>query len=105
MNVYAIPFQTIRMMDEEEREDTSMRDRFKEKWTRTPSRKLTEQLRVEAGKYKSILDNAVKADAIVKSKYNENRRALDILCKSEVLTISFISSPPILSDYTLNYPY
>ena len=71
-------------MDEEEREDTLMRDRFKDKWTRTPSRKLTDQLRVEGGKYKTILDNAVKADAIVKSKYNENRRALDILCKSEV---------------------
>eukprot|EP00112_Aurelia_sp_Birch-Aquarium-sp1_P025588 Seg858.7 transcript_id=Seg858.7/GoldUCD/mRNA.D3Y31 product="Programmed cell death 6-interacting protein" protein_id=Seg858.7/GoldUCD/D3Y31 len=73
----------MRMMDEEEREDTQMRDRFKEKWNRTPSKKLTEQLHAEGNKYLSILDNATKADAIVKTKYNENRRAMDILCKSE----------------------
>ena len=79
-------------MDEEEQEDTQMKERFKEKWNRTPSKKLTEQLRAEGGKYMSILNNATKADAIVKSKYNENRRAMDILCKSEVrLCILFCS--------------
>ena len=77
------------MMDEEEREDTQMRDRFKEKWSRTPSNKLTEQLRAEGNKYLSILDNATKADTIVKTKYNENRRAMDILCKSEVMIFSY----------------
>lgn len=75
--------ETNRMMDEEEQEDTQMKERFKEKWNRTPSKKLTEQLRTEGGKYMSILNNATKADAIVKEKYNENRRAMDILCKSE----------------------
>ena len=72
------------MMDEEERDDTQMRDHFKERWSRTPSRKLTEQLRAEGEKYRGIIDNAVKADSIVKEKYNLNRRAFDILCKSEV---------------------
>ncbi|XP_065052731.1 programmed cell death 6-interacting protein-like [Rhopilema esculentum] len=74
--------ETIRMMDEEEQEDTQMKDRFQSRWNRTPSKLLTEQLRAEGAKYMSILNNATKADAIVKTKYNENRRAMDILCKS-----------------------
>ena len=78
--------QTIRMMDEEEHEDTQMKERFQSRWNRTPSKQLTEQLRAEGAKYMSILNNATKADAIVKAKYNENRRAMDILCKSAVTT-------------------
>ena len=35
------------MMDEEEREDTELRSRFKEKWTRQPSATLAENLRKE----------------------------------------------------------
>ena len=72
------------MMDDEEREDTQMREHFKERWNRTPSSKLTDQLRQEGQKYRSILDNAINADAIVKQKYNEHRRGFEILSKSEV---------------------
>ena len=35
------------MLDEEEREDTELRDRFKDKWNRQPSDKLTDSLRKE----------------------------------------------------------
>ena len=87
-------------MDEEEQEDTQMKERFKEKWNRTPSKKLTEQLRTEGGKYMSILNNATKADAIVKEKYNENRRAMDILCKSEV-RLGFLIYTALIAKVTL----
>lgn len=40
-------FQTTRMLDTEQREDTELRDRFKEQWKREPSDKLTETLRKE----------------------------------------------------------
>lgn len=44
-----LPLQTSRMLDEEQREDTELRDRFKEQWKREPSGKLTETLRKEVG--------------------------------------------------------
>ena len=72
------------MMDEEEREDQQMRDHFKERWTPSPSNKLTTQLREEGIKYRNILDNATTADQVVKDKYNTHRRGLEILSKSEV---------------------
>ena len=34
--------ETLRMLDEEEREDSELRSRFKEKWTRQPSGALVE---------------------------------------------------------------
>ena len=72
------------MMDEEEREDNQMRDHFKDRWIRTASSKLTPQLRQEGAKYRTILDNATSADGVVKQKYNQHRRALEILSKSDV---------------------
>jgi len=71
-------------LDEEERDDTQMRTHFKERWSRTPSNKLTQQLREEGTKYKNILSNATSADGIVKEKYNAHRRGMEILSKSEV---------------------
>ena len=39
--------ETVRMLDEEEREDSELRSRFKDKWTRQPSPALAENLRKE----------------------------------------------------------
>ena len=75
-------------MDDEERDDTQMREHFKERWNRTPSNKLTQQLREEGNKYKGILSNATSADGIVKEKYNTHRRGMEILSKSDVSIIT-----------------
>ncbi|KAJ7384190.1 Rhophilin, Rho GTPase binding protein [Desmophyllum pertusum] len=75
--------EATRMMDEEERQDTQMRDRFKAKWTPKPSAELTAQLRQEADKYRTIMENAVRADAVVREKYNKHRRNMDLLSKGE----------------------
>lgn len=75
------------MMDEEERQDTQMRDRFQAKWTPKPSAELTAQLRQEADKYRGIMENAVRADAVVREKYNKHRRNMDLLSKGEVRKI------------------
>ena len=78
------------MMLEEEQEDQKMREHFKERWNRTPSSKLTQQLKEEGAKYKNILDNATNADNIVKAKYNEHHRGLQILSKSNVNLLEWL---------------
>ena len=73
--------QTQRLLDEEEREDTALRDRFKDKWARQSSSQLTETMRKEITKFKGILDAATQADQKVKEKYESNRQAIILLGK------------------------
>ena len=75
--------QTNRLLDEEERDDTGLRDNFREKWTRTPSNELNKPFREEVTKYQGILGQASQADATVKEKYASCRKAVEILSKSE----------------------
>ena len=90
------------MMDEEERDDKQMRDRFKTKWTPKPSAELTVQLRQEADKYRGILENAVSADGVVREKYNKHRRHMDLLSKGEVSAVNPFNPN---SDKNLISPY
>ncbi len=78
--------QTSRILDEEEREDSELRERFKERWKRQASNQLTEPLRKEVGKFRGILDNATRADGIVREKFEKNRDAM-ILLSSPVAEI------------------
>ena len=48
----------VRSLDEEEREDTALKERFKDKWDRMPSGKLTEELRAQVTKYRTHLQSA-----------------------------------------------
>ncbi len=73
--------QTSRILDEEEREDSELRERFKEQWKRQASNKLTEPLRKETGKFRAILDNATRADGIVRDKFEKNREAMSLLSR------------------------
>ena len=75
--------QTSRLLDEEERDDTGLRDNFKEKWTRTPSSELNKPFREELSKYEGIIGQAGQADVTVKEKYAGCRKAIEILSKSE----------------------
>ena len=84
------------MLDEEERQDTQMREHFKEKWTPKPSTELTVNLREDCAKYRAIVENATHADKIVKEKYNNHRQSMELLSKSDVSPLIFVSL------YTLN---
>ncbi|KAH3730794.1 hypothetical protein DPMN_056792 [Dreissena polymorpha] len=73
--------ESVRMLDEEEKSDTQLKEQFKERWTRTASGHLTKPMRDESGKYKGILDTAINADKIVQDKYRNHKNAIALLSK------------------------
>ena len=70
---HILSFQSNNMLDEEAASDMHLKEQFGDKWTRTPSAKLTEGIRQEGDKYRSIINNAVQADAVVKEKYSTHK--------------------------------
>lgn len=48
------------MLDEEERDDRTLKDRFKDKWKRTGSNELTQSIRAEVAKFQGIVETATK---------------------------------------------
>ncbi|XP_071789061.1 programmed cell death 6-interacting protein-like isoform X4 [Asterias amurensis] len=75
--------ESLRLLDEESKSDDEMRERFKERWTRLQSGQLTTPLRTESSKYRTILNNAIQADGVVREKYNVNREFIVILSKDQ----------------------
>lgn len=76
--------QCIKQLDDEEQSDKQLREQCKERWSRTPSDKLTKPMRDECMKYKHILDTAIGADKIVQQKYSTHKSAIALLSKPSV---------------------
>ena len=74
--------ETERMMKEEQESDATLRNQFKERWTRTSSDKLNEMFRTSAGKYREIINNAITADKVVRQKFEENSHGIGLLSTS-----------------------
>ena len=89
-------------LNEEQKSDEQLKAQFKERWTRTPSTSLTPPLRDEAGKYRTIINNAVSADKIVQQKFAEHKHGLEQLSRSDVsnLIIMQLSSTVLFHDVT-----
>eukprot|EP00106_Octopus_bimaculoides_P008985 XP_014776427.1 PREDICTED: programmed cell death 6-interacting protein-like [Octopus bimaculoides] len=75
--------ESTRMLEEEAKSDSQLREQFKGKWTRTASGQLTETMKIEASKYEQILNTAIQADKIVQEKYNKHKEAILLLSKPE----------------------
>lgn len=56
-------------MREEEESDQQLKAQLKEKWTRTSSDKLNANFKQNLGKYRTIINNALAADEVVKQVY------------------------------------
>ncbi|KAM6449715.1 programmed cell death 6-interacting protein isoform 2-T2 [Liasis olivaceus] len=75
--------ESLRILDEEEATDNDLKNKFKERWQRTPSNDLYKSLRAEGTNYRNVLDKAVQADRQVKERYQSHRDTISLLCKSE----------------------
>lgn len=75
--------QAERMLREEAEADSALRQQFGARWARTESAKLTDAFRANADKYRQIIDNAVRADAIVQQKLAQHRDNIALLGGSE----------------------
>ncbi|CAL4062254.1 unnamed protein product [Meganyctiphanes norvegica] len=68
-----------RQLKEEKDSDDQLRAQFKERWSRTPSEKLTSTFQTNAQKYKTVLDTAIQADSTIREKYDAHREGMELL--------------------------
>ena len=77
------------MVRNEKESDDQLREQFKERRTRTPSDKLTDTFHANMAKYREIINNATQADRVVRDKFENHRRGMELLTKGpdEILAV------------------
>ncbi|TPX34133.1 hypothetical protein SeMB42_g07358 [Synchytrium endobioticum] len=75
--------EALKALDNEAKDDDEARQQFKDRWTRTPSRDLTANLRDTAKMYRDKLDMATSSDRLVKAKIDTNFAVMTALSSSK----------------------
>ncbi|XP_066953002.1 programmed cell death 6-interacting protein [Macrobrachium rosenbergii] len=68
-----------RQLTEEADSDNQLRAQFKERWTRTPSEKLTATFQANAQKYRKVIETAMNADSTIREKYDAHKEGMELL--------------------------
>merc|ERR1719184_173067 len=72
-----------RMLREESESDSTLRAQHGARWSRTASDKLTGTFTANATKYRTIINNATQADAVVKEKLSTHMQGMRALAGGE----------------------
>lgn len=83
---------SIEMLIKEQDADNELRIKYKDKWTRTTSDKLTVKLRKSLQAYQDTIHHAYEADEILKKLYEENKEYINILNMDEKKLLRKLSS-------------
>ena len=71
------------MLREESESDSSLRAQHGAKWSRTPSDRLTGTFTANATKYRTIINNSMQADSVVKEKWTRHMAGMQTLSRGE----------------------
>jgi len=81
-----------RMLREEAESDSTLRAQHGARWSRTPSDKLTGTFTANATKYRTIINNATQADAVVKEKLSTHMQGMRALAGGESVLAQHLPS-------------
>ncbi|XP_044012202.1 programmed cell death 6-interacting protein-like [Aphidius gifuensis] len=83
---------SIEMLIKEQDADNELRIKYRDKWTRTTSDKLTVKLRKNLQAYQDTIHHAHEADKILEKLYEENKEYINILSMDEEKLLRKLSS-------------
>lgn len=81
--------EALQVLDEEEAQDDRMKSQFRDKWNRTPSNQLNQNLRSAATSFQAKLAAAAKSDLQIKQAMDSNMHLIQAICGTKVI-ISYL---------------
>ncbi|KAL7647253.1 UNVERIFIED_CONTAM: hypothetical protein RMT77_002511 [Armadillidium vulgare] len=84
--------ESVRQLKEEKESDDQLRLQFKERWTRTPSDKLTTAFQANAEKYRKVIETAIQADITIRNKYDTHKEGMSHLSDGPTALATYLPS-------------
>ncbi|KAJ3050740.1 pH-response regulator protein palA/rim20 [Rhizophlyctis rosea] len=96
--------EAVRILDDEAKEDEELRVQFRERWGRTPSKDLTNNLRDTVRNFRNKLEAAKKADQLVRGKIDTHIHFIESLSLTKEELEASIPSSTASSTLALKDP-